>query len=203
MNRKWTGDTLVIATHNAGKLREIRNLLEPYGINIASAGTLGLAEPVETEDSFIGNALLKAKAACQASGFPALADDSGICIDALAGAPGVYTADWAETSVGRDFNIAMSKTWVLLEQANAAYPRHAQFRCTLALVWPDGHQQVYEGMVAGQVVWPPRGVMGHGFDPIFLPNGHGRTFAEMEEKDKNRVSHRANAFSQMIKDCFT
>jgi len=164
---------------------------------------MGLAEPVETEDNFVGNARIKAHFAAQATGLPALADDSGISIDALGGAPGVYTADWAETSTGRDFVMAMTRTWAELEAVAAPLPRRAQFRCTLVLAWPDGHDEVFEGVMPGQVVWPMRGAQGHGYDPIFQPDGFGVTFGEMDRWQKNQISHRADAFRKLVAGCFT
>jgi len=200
--RAFTEKRLVVATHNAGKLAEMRALLAPYGVEVTGAGDLGLAEPAETEDSFVGNARIKARAAMQATGLPVLADDSGICVDALDGAPGVYTADWAETGQGRDFAMAMERTWRALEEARAPAPRRAQFRCTLVLMWPDGHDEVFEGVLPGQVVWPPRGAEGHGYDPIFQPDGHGQTLGEMSAEMKNSLSHRARAVAQMIEASF-
>jgi XTP/dITP diphosphohydrolase len=201
--RKFTDGKLLVATHNKGKLEEISALLEPFGVVVTSAGELGLPEPEETETTFIGNARIKAHAAAQATGLPALADDSGISIDALGGAPGVYTADWAETPTGRDFIMAMTRAWTELEAANAPYPRRAQFRCTLVLTWPDGHDEVFEGVMPGQVVWPMRGDQGHGYDPIFQPDGYDQTFGEMDRWEKNRISHRADAFRKLVEGCFT
>ncbi len=203
MSRKFAGGTLVLATHNRGKLEEIEDLLQPFGVSVVSAGDLGLPEPVETENSFVGNARIKAHAASSATGLPALADDSGITIDALGGDPGVRTADWAETAGGRDFGMAMRLTWDKLEAARASYPRRAQFRCTLVLAWPDGHDEVFEGAMPGQIVWPMRGDQGHGYDPIFQPDGHLVTFGEMDRWEKNRISHRADAFRKLIAECFT
>ena len=200
--RKFSGDRLLVATHNRGKLEEISRLLEPFGIAVTSAGEMGLAEPVETEATFVGNARLKAHFAAKATGLPALADDSGISIDALDGAPGVHTADWAETPQGRDFVMAMTTTWEKLEAANAPFPRRAQFRCTLVLAWPDGHDEVFEGVVPGQLVWPMRGKLGHGYDPIFQPDGFQETFGEMDRWQKNEISHRADAFRKLVKGCF-
>ena len=200
--RKFTEKTLLVATHNAGKLDEICALLDPFGISCVSAAAFGLPEPEETENTFIGNARLKAHAACRLSGMPALADDSGICVDGLGGAPGVYTADWAETPTGRDFDLAMQKTWSLLEAANAPYPRRAQFRCTLVLAWPDGHDEVFEGVMPGQVIWPKRGESGHGYDPIFQPDGFDLTFGEMDRWAKNEISHRADAARKLLSGCF-
>jgi len=201
--RKFTGEKLVVATHNKGKLEEISALLEPFSVAVTSAGKLGLAEPEETETTFIGNARIKAHFAAQASGLPALADDSGISIDGLGGAPGVYTADWAETPKGRDFVMAMTRAWTELEAARAPYPRTAQFRCTLVMAWPDGHDEVFEGVMPGHVVWPIRGDQGHGYDPIFQPDGFDVTFGEMDRWKKNEISHRADAFRKLVKGCFT
>ncbi|MDP4034400.1 MAG: RdgB/HAM1 family non-canonical purine NTP pyrophosphatase [Pseudorhodobacter sp.] len=201
--RKFLGDRLLVATHNAGKLEEIGKLLEPYGITVTSAGEMGLTEPAETENTFVGNARIKAHFAARATGLPALADDSGISIDALDGAPGVYTADWAETPSGRDFVMAMTGTWEKLEAAKAPLPRHAQFRCTLVLAWPDGHDEVFEGVMPGQIVWPMRGDQGHGYDPIFQPDGFDVTFGEMDRWQKNQISHRADAFRKLVAGCFT
>jgi XTP/dITP diphosphohydrolase len=203
MMRKFSGDTLLVATHNRGKLEEIAKLLEPFGISVVSAGDMNLPEPAETEDSFVGNARIKAHAAAKATGLPALSDDSGITIDALNGAPGVYTADWAETPNGRDFVMAMAKTWEKLEAVAAPEPRLAQFRCTLVLAWPDGHDEVFEGVMPGRVVWPMRGSQGHGYDPIFQPDGFEITFGEMDRWQKNEISHRADAFRKLVGGCFT
>lgn len=200
--RKFLGDRLLVATHNRGKLEEIAKLLEPFGISTVSAGDLGLPEPVETESSFVGNARIKAHAAALATGLPALSDDSGITIDALNGAPGVYTADWAETPSGRDFTMAMAKTWAMLQDARAPHPRQAQFRCTLVLAWPDGHDEVFEGVMPGRIVWPMRGDQGHGYDPIFQPDGFDLTFGEMDRWQKNQISHRADAFRKLVAGCF-
>ena len=200
--RKFDGDRLVVATHNAGKLREISALLEPFGIAVTSAGALGLEEPEETEDTFIGNARIKAHFAAKESGLPALSDDSGIMVDALNGAPGVYTADWAETPNGRDFPMAMEKTWTLLEGKNAPLPRTARFCCTLCLAWPDGHDEVFEGKVEGSLTWPMRGDQGFGYDPIFVPEGFEITFGEMDPDKKHQMSHRADAFAKLVKGAF-
>jgi len=201
--RRFTGRQLVVATHNAGKLEEIAKLLESFSITVVSAKDLGLAEPAETEDTFVGNARIKAHAAAKACGLPALADDSGICIDALEGAPGVWTADWAETPNGRDFVMAMTNTWGKLEAVKAGFPRRADFRCTLVLAWPDGHDEVFEGKLSGQIVWPMRGRSGHGYDPIFQPDGYDITFGQMDRWEKNKISHRAAAFRKLVAGCFT
>jgi len=203
MTRHFTGDRLVIASHNRGKLTEFSALLAPLGITCLSAGDLGLPEPAETEDTFLGNARIKAHAATRASGLPALSDDSGLTIDALDGAPGVFTADWAETPGGRDFGMAMEKTWAHLELLRAPHPRRAQFRCTLALAWPDGHDEWTEGVAEGALVWPRRGAEGHGYDPMFQPAGLSRTFAELSAAEKNAISHRARAVAAMLAKCFT
>ncbi len=201
--RKFQGDRLVVATHNQGKHEEIAALLVPFAIAVLSAADLGLTEPAETETTFVGNARIKAHAAAQATGLPSLADDSGISIDALDGAPGVYTADWAETPQGRDFALAMTRAWQALEAEEAPYPRKAQFRCTLVLAWPDGGDEVFEGVMPGQVVWPMRGDQGHGYDPIFQPDGHMVTFGEMDRWAKNQISHRADAFRKLVEGCFS
>lgn len=201
--RKFTEQKLVVATHNQGKLEEIAKLLEPFGIEVVSAGALGLPEPEETETTFLGNARIKAHAAAKATGLPALADDSGIAIDALGGAPGVYTADWATTPQGRDFGMAMQRTWNELEAINAPFPRRAKFCCTLVMAWPDGHDEVFPGEMLGAIVWPPRGDQGHGYDPIFQPEGFDITFGEMDRWKKNEISHRADAFRKLVAGCFT
>ena len=202
MTRKFTGEKILIATHNAGKLDEMRNLFAPFGVRVVGAAELKLVEPDETETTFVGNARIKAHAAVKATGLPALADDSGIEVEALDGAPGVYTADWAETENGRDFVLAMTKTHNLLEQRNAPYPRRGRFRATLVLAWPDGHEEIFEGDVNGTLVWPIRGDIGHGYDPMFQPDGYEKTFGEMNPDEKNRISHRANAFSKLTAACF-
>ena len=167
-------------------------------MTVTGAGDHNLPEPEETEETFVGNARIKAHAASKATGLPALADDSGIEIDALGGAPGVYTADWAETANGRDFMMAMTKTHQMLEDAGAAHPRKARFCATLVMAWPDGHEAIFEGHALGHLIWPPRGRKGHGYDPIFVPDGHNRTFAEMSWDEKNAISHRARALSAMV-----
>ena len=202
MTRKFSGATLVVATHNHGKLEEITDLLAPFNVAVKGAKELNLTEPEETETTFVGNARTKAHAAARATGLPALSDDSGITIDSLGGAPGVYTADWAETPNGRDFVMAMKKTHGALEAANAPFPRRAQFRCTLVLAWPDGHDEVFEGVMPGVIVWPMRGDQGHGYDPIFQPDGYDITFGEMDRWEKNKISHRADAFKKFVAGCF-
>jgi XTP/dITP diphosphohydrolase len=195
--RKLQPGKLVIASHNQGKVREIRALLEPFGIEPISAGDLGLPEPEETGTTFAENALLKAHASARGSGMVALADDSGLCVTALGGDPGVYTADWAETSDGRDWQMAMEKVEAALQARNAT-DRSAAFVCTLALAWPDGHAETFEGRVEGHLEWPPRGEMGFGYDPVFVPSGYTESFAELEPAIKHSISHRADAFAKLV-----
>lgn len=200
--RKFTDKTLLVATHNAGKLEEISRLLSSFGISVVGAAETGLEEPQETETTFSGNARIKAHAATKATHLPTLSDDSGIEIEALGGDPGVYTADWAETATGRDFDYAMRKVHKKLREQKASKPWKARFCCTLVLAWPDGHDEVFAGTIDGQIVWPMRGNEGHGYDPIFQPDGYDITFGEMDRWEKNRISHRADAFSKLVKDCF-
>lgn len=195
--RKLTEPKIVLASHNKGKLSEIAELLVPYGIEVVSAGDLGLEEPEETESTFAGNARIKAHFAAKPSGLPALSDDSGIQVDALDGEPGVYTADWAETPNGRDFPMAMTKVWTKLEERNAPEPRTARFCTTLCLAWPDGHDELFEGKAEGRVTWPMRGELGFGFDPMFIPAGEVETFGEMDPAKKHAMSHRADAFEKL------
>lgn len=202
MTRKFEGQEILLATHNAGKLEEMREMFAPFGVHVVGAAEKNLPEPEETETTFLGNARIKSRAACEATGLPALADDSGIEVAALNGAPGVYTADWAETPNGRDFMMAMSKTHAELLKANAPQPWNAAFVATLVLSWPDGHEEVFVGKAEGELVWPVRGALGHGYDPMFQPNGHDVTFAEMPGAEKNRISHRAVAFQKLIDGCF-
>ena len=194
------GDRLVIATHNDGKLREIRALLEPFGIECLSAAELDLPEPEEIGNSFADNADLKAREAADLSGLPALADDSGICIDALGGRPGIHTARWAEDAEGnRDWNRAMEHAWRELEAAGPDASRDAHFACALSIAWPnDGQKESFEGRVDGTLVWPPRGDKGFGYDPMFVPAGYEQTFAEMDPEAKHRISHRARAFEKLV-----
>ena len=191
--RSLAGERIVIATHNRGKLAEFADLLRPHGVTAVSAGELGLAEPAETGTSFAQNARIKAEAAMQATGLVALSDDSGLCVAALDGAPGVYTADWAGPE--RDWTRAMRLVEEKLQARGAVTPeqRRAEFVCTLCVIWPDGSERQFEGRVAGHLVWPPRGQLGHGYDPMFVPDGSDRTFAELDPAEKNRISHRARA----------
>ncbi len=207
MTRRIGSGSMVIATHNAGKLKEISALLDPYGVKCISAGALGLPEPAETGRTFIDNALIKARAAAEASGLPALADDSGLSVAALGGLPGVYTADWAERQwfegePGRDWFMAMGKVEGMLQAQGADAERAAWFSCVLAISWPDGESAVYEGRVDGSLVWPPRGELGFGYDPVFVPAGAQQTFAEIDPSEKHRISHRAAAFAKLVADQF-
>jgi len=202
MTRRFDGDRILVATHNAGKLEEMEQLFAPYSVAVVGAAELNLPEPEETETTFVGNARIKARAAVEATGLPALADDSGIEVDGLDGAPGVYTADWAETPNGRDFMMAMTRTHSELLERNAPKPWKARFCSTLVLAWPDGHEEVFAGTVDGTLVWPARGKLGHGYDPMFQPIGHNRTFAEMLADEKNAISHRADSFNKLIQGCF-
>mgnify|MGYP001417474459 FL=1 len=202
MTRRFTGDQILIATHNSGKLEEMVQIFAPFNIKVVGAAEINLPEPEETENTFVGNARIKALAAVKASGMPALSDDSGIEVAALNGNPGVYTADWAETPNGRNFLMAMERTHVELEAINATHPRLARFCSTLVLAWPDDHEEVFEGTVEGTLVWPVRGALGHGYDPMFQPIGHNRTFAEMTPDEKNSISHRADSFKKLIAGCF-
>jgi XTP/dITP diphosphohydrolase len=209
--RKLTPGKLVIASHNAGKLREIRALVEPFGMEAISAADLGLPEPEETGTTFAENALIKARSAASA-GYPALSDDSGLEVAALGGRPGVYTADWAERQpfeglpgqewAGRDWYMAMGKVEGMLAELGPDIDRAARFVCTLALVWPDGEQLVVEGEVKGSLTWPPRGALGFGYDPVFVGAGMDQTFAELPPEEKHAISHRADAFAKLVAAVF-
>jgi XTP/dITP diphosphohydrolase len=201
MRRQLVPGRLVIASHNQGKVREIDDLLAPFGIEAISAGALGLPEPEETEDTFAGNAALKARVAARGADLPALADDSGLTVDALDGAPGIYSARWAGPH--RDFHKAMRKVAEALERSGAddSARRNAAFVCALSLAWPDGHCETFTGRVTGRIVWPPRGTRGFGYDAIFLPDGRAETFGEMEPAEKHAISHRADAFRQLTAAC--
>jgi XTP/dITP diphosphohydrolase len=202
------GGKLVIATHNAGKLREMRELLAPYGVEAVSAGELGLGEPEETGDNFVANARIKAVAAAQATQLPAFADDSGLVVDALDGAPGILSARWAGPA--KDFNAAMARIERLLQERGARQPaqRKAHFVSALCVAWPDGHIEEVEARADGILVWPPRGTAGFGYDPMFMPDGHARTFGEMTSLEKHGLpplglglSHRARAFVKLAEIC--
>ncbi len=204
--RKLTPGRLVIASHNQGKVREIRKLLEPYGIEPVSAGELDLPEPEETGTTFAENALLKARASAEGANCVALADDSGLCVAALNDAPGIYTANWAEKAAfeggpGRDWYMAMGKVEGKLAELGPDTDRSSYFTCTLALAWPDGHHEIFEGRVHGSLTWPPRGTLGFGYDPVFVPKGHDQTFAELDPAQKHAMSHRADAFAKLVAAC--
>lgn len=212
--RKLDTRTIVVASHNKGKIAEIAELIEPFGFAAKSAAELNFAEPDENGTTFEENAKIKALASAQASGLPALSDDSGIVIDALGGAPGVYTANWAETEGGtRDFAMAMDKVEAALTEKGATEPsqRTARFVSVLCLAWPDGHVEFFRGEVEGTVVYPPRGTSGFGYDPIFQPEGYDRTFGEMTSDEKHgwkpgdefALSHRARAFKKFVETCLT
>ena len=200
MKHKLLPGKLVIASHNAGKVREIRALLAPYGIEPVSAASLDLPEPEETGTTFAANALLKAVSSCDLSGIVALADDSGLCVEALGGEPGVYTANWAEPDDDgpRNWSMAMQKVEDRLQALGQDVSRRAHFVCTLALVWPDGSDALFEGRVDGALVWPPRGARGFGYDPMFIPDGHTETFGEMDPDAKHAIGHRADAFAKLV-----
>lgn len=198
MARRLDARRVVVASHNAGKVAEVSALLEPRGIAVISAGALGLPEPAETEESFLGNARIKALAAARTTGEVAIADDSGFSVAALDGAPGVRTADWAETPGGRDYPMAMAKVEQLARHSS---DRRAWFSCALVLAWPDGHTEGFLGEAHGRWAWPPRGERGFGFDPMFVPDGGTLTFAEMEPAAKHAISHRAAAFRQLAAAC--
>ena len=209
MTRRLTSGRIVVATHNAGKLVEMRMLLAPFGLDAVSAGELGLPEPEETGTTFRANAALKAHAAAEASRLPALADDSGLVVDALDGAPGVHTARWAGPD--RDWGFAMATVDRRLREKGAVAPaeRRARFVSALCLAWPDGHEEAFEGTVEGTLVWPPRGAKGFGYDPMFRPDGFERTFGEMSGEEKHGwlpgmtpLSHRARAFAALAAACF-
>jgi XTP/dITP diphosphohydrolase len=195
--RQFTDDKIVIASHNSGKVREIEALLAPFDVAVSSASELNLPEPEETGETFVENAEIKARAISVATDCPVLADDSGLCVDVLGGAPGVYSARWAGPD--RDFDIAMQK----IMEATADFETcKAHFVSVLCLCWPDGHTETFEGTVHGHLSWPARGDQGFGYDPIFVPDGHLETFAQMDPAKKHAMSHRADAFNQMVTACF-
>ena len=196
---KAIGPKLVIATHNPGKLREIRELLAPHGIECVGAAELGLPEPEEIGVTFVDNAELKARASADLSGLPALADDSGLSVDALHGGPGIHSARWAEDEAGnRDFARAMERVWSEVEAAGPEAGHDAHFVCALTIAWPDGAIESFEGKVHGTLVWPRRGDRGFGYDPMFVAAGSDRTFAEIDPAEKHAISHRAEAFSKLV-----
>ncbi|MEM9495354.1 MAG: RdgB/HAM1 family non-canonical purine NTP pyrophosphatase [Pseudomonadota bacterium] len=198
MARKLGPERLVLATHNSGKVREINDLVSPFGIGAVSAGELGLDDPEETGLTFAANAALKAHAAAKASGSPALSDDSGLEVAALGGAPGIYSARWAGEP--RDFRLAMEKVEAAVAESGSD-DRSARFVCALCLAWPDGHEEIFEGTVSGWLTFPPRGDRGFGYDPIFTPQGHEITFGEMDPDKKHAISHRAAAFAKLTAAC--
>ena len=201
MTRKFNrSEKLVIASHNQGKVREIRALLAPLHIEVIGASELGLEEPEETGQTFIENAELKASLAAKTSNLPALSDDSGFAVAALGGAPGIYSARWA--GADKNFSNAMERVSTAL-LASGSSSRTCEFICALALAWPDGYCESFEGRISGEVVWPPRGDRGFGYDPIFTPLGHSQTFGEMDPAEKHAMSHRAIAFNQLLEACFT
>ncbi|WP_156678532.1 RdgB/HAM1 family non-canonical purine NTP pyrophosphatase [Sphingomonas profundi] len=219
IHRKLLPGRLVIASHNEGKVREIRALLAPYGIEPVSAAALDLPEPEETGTTFAANAELKARAAADLSGLPALADDSGLCVEALGGDPGIFSARWAipgdkapaahgadgspqEAGEARDFDLAMRRVEDRLRETDPESGRDAHFVCALSLCWPDGHIETFEGRVDGTLVWPPRGQSGFGYDPMFRPNGHDETFGQMDPAAKHAMSHRADAFAKLVTAIF-
>ena len=197
MTRKLTETKIVLATHNPGKVVEIKALLAPFGTDVVAAGDLGLREPIEDAHDFVGNAKIKALASATAAGIPALADDSGLCVNALGGDPGVLSARWAGPS--KDFTIAMDRVNNALGETA---DRSAHFVCALCLAWPDGHTETFQGEVHGELVWPIRGARGFGYDPMFVPHGHKITFGEMDPDKKHGMSHRHYAFVQLVKACF-
>ncbi len=201
MRKLEAGTRLVVASHNPGKIREINDLIRPYGMSAVSAGELAISEPEETETTFAGNARLKALHSAKASGLPALSDDSGLEVDALGGAPGVYSARWAGAS--KDFTYAMQRVESELQEKFARDPesRRANFTAALCLAWPDGETEVFEGKVFGHLVWPPRGEKGFGYDPMFLADGETLTFGEMDAEAKHAISHRARAFALFVAAC--
>ncbi len=198
MTRRLVEKKLVVASHNPGKMREIADLIAPWKLEAIPASSLNLPEPEETETTFQGNALLKARAAARATNLPAIADDSGLCVDALNGAPGVFSARWAGPS--KDFALAMREVHERM-QSSASRSQHAHFVCALAVAWPEGDESVFEGRVAGHIVWPPRGKLGFGYDPFFVPNGFAETFGEMLPARKHAMSHRAHAFTKFVGAC--
>jgi XTP/dITP diphosphohydrolase len=193
--RPFTGDRLVVASHNQGKVEELAALLAPFAIDTVSSSALGIAEPEETGDSFEANAAVKAKAAADASGLPAIADDSGLVVPALGGAPGIYSARWAGPA--KDFRVAMQR----VNRELGDRDRSARFVAVLALAWPDGDVELFRGEVAGTLVWPPRGERGFGYDPMFVPEGGVATFGEIEPAEKHKISHRARAFAKLVEGC--
>lgn len=200
--RSLSNQSIVLASHNPGKLKEISALLAPYGVTVKSAAAFDLKAPEETETTFEGNARIKAHFSAKETGLPALSDDSGLEIDALDGAPGVYSADWAETPQGRDFDMAMKTVWDKLQASEKQAPYTARFVCVLCIAWPDGTDAVFRGTVDGTINWPAIGQNGFGYDPIFTPTGKIQSFGELDPAIKHAMSHRADAFAKLKSACF-
>ena len=203
MNRKFEEKVLVLATHNLGKIEEFKHLFGDVGFDITDIGQYSWAPPEESGHSFWENSLIKAREATRLTGLVSLADDSGLCVETLNGAPGIYSADWAIMADGsRDFNMAMAKLIKEIDRSDSSKPFTAYFVCSLILYWPDGHFEKFEGKIEGEIVWPGRGANGHGYDPVFLPNGYKETFGQMDRWDKNKISHRGLAMENLLATCF-
>ncbi len=203
MNRKFTEKALVLATHNLGKIEEFKHLFGDVGFDINDIGQFSWIPPKENGKSFWENSLIKAREATKLTGMVSLADDSGLCVDILKGAPGIYSADWAIMSDGsRDFNIAIARLIKEVQRTGSSKPFTAYFICSLILYWPDGHFEKFEGKICGEIVWPGRGKNGHGYDPVFLPNGYKETFGQMDRWNKNKISHRGLAMDNLLATCF-
>ena len=203
MNRKFQEETLVLATHNSGKIEEFKHLFGEVNFNITDIGQYHWQPPEETGRSFWENSLIKAIEATKVTGLVSLADDSGLCVDLLKGAPGIYSADWAVKSDGsRDFKFATNKLVSEIKKTNFVRPCTAYFICSLILYWPDNHFEKFEGKVFGEIIWPGKGEKGHGYDPVFLPNGYEETFGQMDRWRKNKISHRGLAMDNLLKACF-
>ena len=203
MNRKFKEKDLVLATHNTGKIEEFKHLFGEVNFNITNIGQYYWQPPEETGESFWENSLIKAREATRLTGMVSLADDSGLCVDILNGAPGIYSADWAVKSDGtRDFSFATDKLLKEIEETNFVRPCTAYFICSLILYWPDNHFEKFEGKIHGEIVWPGRGKKGHGYDPVFLPNGYTETFGQMDRWKKNKISHRGLAMDSLLNSCF-
>ena len=203
MNRKFEEKVLVLATHNLGKIEEFKHLFGDVGFDITDIGQFSWAPPEESGKSFLENSLIKAREATKLTGLVSLADDSGLCVDVLKGAPGIYSADWAIMGDGsRDFDMATAKLVKEIERSDSSKPFTAYFVCSLILYWPDGHFERFEGKIEGEIVWPGRGANGHGYDPVFLPYGYKETFGQMDRWDKNKISHRGLAMENLLATCF-
>ena len=203
MNRKFEERELVLATHNLGKIEEFKHLFGDVGFDIKNIGQYSWIPPEESGKSFWENSLIKAKEATKLTGLVSLADDSGLCVDVLKGAPGIYSADWAIMNDGsRDFEMATAKLVKKVEKTDSSQPFTAYFVCSLILYWPDGHFENFEGKIYGEIVWPGRGQKGHGYDPVFLPHGYKKTFGQMDRWNKNKISHRGLAMGKLLANCF-